>query len=295
MSSLFIEQFPNLFERFHERRLASGEFLFREGDARDIFYVIHTGSVAVYKHEDESFAIFFRNDFCCEQALTKEKTPHTKNGRARETTTVLGISHQDFVLAARAFPEEAVQFLTEMLQISADRLHHADNKLVTVYHVSKILATHRAVRECGEEILLTILDVIRAKKAFLVLFQGAEAEILSLVGFPEKRFTPRLSLSSDPLLGRVVQSAETHIINAKEYKAIRPRPFYVSQRMIVTPILVRRRAIGAMVLSDKEKEDFSVNNQILLEIIARQISGAMHAALLSDLSGAKETLENTSK
>ncbi|HUG41882.1 MAG TPA: cyclic nucleotide-binding domain-containing protein [Longimicrobiales bacterium] len=81
------------------RELREGEFLFREGDVGDRFYIVHSGVVEVLKErplgDHERIALKRRGDAFGEMSLLND-APRSASVRAVEPTRLLAISRSDF-------------------------------------------------------------------------------------------------------------------------------------------------------------------------------------------------------
>jgi CRP-like cAMP-binding protein len=92
-----LEQIARLVKR---KDLGSGEFLFRQGDPRDRFYVVATGSVETLRErplgDHETLAVHRVGDAFGAHALL-EDTPRPVSARAMEDSRLLSISQTDFI------------------------------------------------------------------------------------------------------------------------------------------------------------------------------------------------------
>ena len=117
-----------LFDRVG-RVCASGEILFRDGDAGDTMYVLRSGRVRVFKEangREKTLAFIEAGDFFGEMALLNNK-PRTASAECVEETRVLVIDGKTFEAMLRGNAEIAVR----MIQRLAKRLDQA-NGLVGV-------------------------------------------------------------------------------------------------------------------------------------------------------------------
>jgi CRP-like cAMP-binding protein len=138
--SLFEEQRLSSMEiRFlstlsREKKLKSGEVLFREGEAGDAMYVVLEGRMMISKHipgaGEEALAFLERGDYFGEMALI-DNQPRSANAKAHDGGAVV-----------LAIPREVVEGLLDMKKLSslrllkilcslvAKRLREVDDKLV---------------------------------------------------------------------------------------------------------------------------------------------------------------------
>lgn len=103
------------------RQLAAGEFLFREGDAGDKFYVVYNGAVEILKErplgDHERLAIRRGGDAFGEMALLND-APRSATVRAAEDTQLLSVSRADFgtLLGGESLTVRLMQGLAKALR-----------------------------------------------------------------------------------------------------------------------------------------------------------------------------------
>ena len=131
--------------------------------------------------------------------------------------------------------------------------------------------------------LQTILNVIRATKAIFALYKPLHNKIViqEAIGYSNNQKIKNLdiNLSSDPFLGKIHQTGQDLFINPEDYKADKKYNLpYLAKTAIGVKIQTGNNILGAIVLADKRGGHFNFNNQILLNIISRQIASAIKEA-----------------
>jgi len=275
-----------------------GRVVFEQGTRRDSLFLITEGRLSVYKEfgdEPEVFAMLHEGEFCCEEALADPASVHSKNGQAIDNLSLLALSHTAFHGLAAENPEFALLLLERILKTIAERLHHADNKLVTLYHTGRIISITLPLEETGSQILAALHEVIRARRSLFVTFhpEHDRIQLIAQFGFavPPFRGGNTLKLFADPILGVMAKNKSTILAAPTTWQDKTNDAPYATPSMVGVPIVYDGHAIGAILMIDKENEDFNINNVILLEIVARQIAGAIAEAKDRSRHQAEEELK----
>lgn len=273
------------------RSVKKGDALFKAGDPRATFFVVLSGAVHIYRQfEDEvqTLAILGKNEFAVETALVDPTLKHEHVGEVLLDGELLEIQGSAFREASKQHLETTSRIYAEIIENLSKRLHHANNKIVTIYSTGKIAATYSDLDNLTDLLLTTILEIISAKRALFALFDPltSKAVIREAKGYENDQTMKNLDipLTKDPILGTIHQSRQNLVITEEQYKrepALHTK--YASRNMLGVPLYVQNRVIGAILLGDKEGgEEFSYNNQILLSIIAKQVVLAVVSAEASE-------------
>ncbi len=101
------------------KHLAKGEYLFREGDRSEGFYIVQRGAINVHRvsaaGKEQVIHVFHPVESFAEAALAT-KGGYPADGRATEDSTVLLIPKPDFIELLRGRPELALRMLGSMSQ-----------------------------------------------------------------------------------------------------------------------------------------------------------------------------------
>jgi CRP-like cAMP-binding protein len=120
----------------HTRRLAAGEFVFREEDPADNFYVVRRGRIKVLKHastgKDFIIAFFNPGEMFGEVAVFGGK-PYPAAAQTAENSEILGIRGADFLKFISTHPDLSLR----IINVLGGRLRDAQSRL-------KDLAAERA-------------------------------------------------------------------------------------------------------------------------------------------------------
>ena len=101
------------------KHLDKGEYLFREGDRSEGFYVVQKGAINVHRvsfaGKEQVIHVFYPMESFAEATLATEGG-YPADGRATEASTVLLVPKTDFVDLLRKRPELALRMLGSMSQ-----------------------------------------------------------------------------------------------------------------------------------------------------------------------------------
>ncbi|MEW6610722.1 MAG: cyclic nucleotide-binding domain-containing protein [Patescibacteria group bacterium] len=259
-----------------------GKVVFEQGGRRDALLLITQGRLSIYKEfgdAPEVFAVLHPGNFCCEEALTDQRSIHTKSGQALDDLKTLELTFTAFRALTTEHPRLAIFLLEKLLQSVAERLHHTDNRLITLYHTGRIISITLPIEETGRQILAALHEVIRAKRSLFVSFLPSlnRIQLLAHYGFAVPPFggEDHIPLIPDPVLGLIAANNATILATRDNPLPRTIEVAYASPSMVGVPIKEGGRTIGAILMLDKQNDEFNLNNVMLLEIVARQIAGAI--------------------
>lgn len=101
------------------KRLDKGDYLFREGDRSEGFYIVQNGAINVHRVSaagKEQVIHLFRPIESFAEATLATESGYPADARATEVTTVLLVPKKDFVDLLRRRPELALRMLGSMSQ-----------------------------------------------------------------------------------------------------------------------------------------------------------------------------------
>ncbi|MFH1367028.1 MAG: cyclic nucleotide-binding domain-containing protein [Patescibacteria group bacterium] len=281
------------------KKMAVGQKLFKAGEGRKNFYVILSGKLKIYrllKDEQEVIAYMDKDNFAVESALVDPGLKHTHFGEVMEKGEILEMKGSDFLNLSKNNLRLGNKIYGNIVNNLTERLHHANNKLVTVYSTGKIASTYANIYNLLPLLLETILSVIKAKKAFFALFKPFENKtvIQEAIGFSNNQAIKNLNLGlrGEPFLGKIFENGEDIFVTSEEAKKNKEYKLpYLGENALAVKIQTGQKILGAIVLVDKKEEDFNFNNQILLNIISRQIATALQTAEKTEDQSSHEELK----
>lgn len=275
-----------------------GQPVFRRGELRQALVVVLKGRLRVvqtFNNQPETLAQLGPGSFIGEQALVNPTQLHEYSAMADLRSDLLLIPGAAFLKLRRSQPHLAVKLLSNILAVIADRLSHADTKLLTLYTTGKIATLAVDLHELTALVLQTILHTLRARLGVFVTFDPEADQLIirQAVGYRRNLRGVRLPLRRDPLLGRLYRSRETIVIDRQSYhRDPHWKTPYAGPGVLAMPVTVGQKIIGAILVADKRGgQDFSVNNQLLLSIVARQIAVAIAEKAIEEEKHLVEELE----
>lgn len=111
-----------------ERGLATGEFVFWDGDAPDWLYLVAAGRIKVLKYSStgrEFIIAFFGPGEMFGEVAVFENKPYPASAQAAEDTRVVGIKREEFLAFLSAHPEVALK----IINVLGGRLRDAQGRL----------------------------------------------------------------------------------------------------------------------------------------------------------------------
>ncbi|MDD5341941.1 MAG: cyclic nucleotide-binding domain-containing protein [Patescibacteria group bacterium] len=262
------------------KKYNKGEILFEAGEARKSFFIVLSGQAHIYRifnEEVQTLAILGKHSFAVESALTNPKLKHSHSCEVTESGDMIEILGKDFLKLAEDYSQIVNKIYSNIIENLTERLHHANNKLVTIYSTGKIASSYSDLDNLTDLLITTILKIIKAQKAIFALYYPAEGRVVIQdargYGNNQRVKNLKIDLFKDPILGQIYRTRrEISIVKEQYRKQKNLATGYSSQNMLGVPMQVGNRVVGAILLGDKERgREFSYNNQILLGIIARQI------------------------
>jgi len=260
--------------------------LFKAGDKRKEFFIVLSGFLRITRkiNDDKQTLAFMSSDnFAVESSLVDPKLKHSHYGEIIESGKILVIKGKDFLKLRNNNPDLGNKIYGNIIKNITERLHHANNKLLTVYSTGRIASTYANIYNILNLILESILTVIKANQAFFVLFKPLKnkAIIQEAIGYKKNQEIKNLniSLDKDPFLYKILKTGEDVFVDREDFKKEKKWHLpYLKNSALGVKVKVGKNIFGAIVLVDKKEENFSYNNQILLNIISRQIASAISTA-----------------
>lgn len=121
--------FNLLIERVEHSRVAQGEFVVREGDVSNRFYLLLSGSVRILKHagtEDETILADMGPGETFGEMCVLETLPRSASVLAIADTQLASLSSMDFHQLFLCYPDEHSVVVTNLARDLSRRLRHLD-------------------------------------------------------------------------------------------------------------------------------------------------------------------------
>jgi CRP/FNR family transcriptional regulator, cyclic AMP receptor protein len=179
-------------DMIQDAEVKAGEYIFREGDKSTEFYIIGLGAVEILKKLDEEgkekvLDTLGSGNFFGEGAIFTD-TPRSASVRALSNCRLFKIDKRQFFELLKNNNDIAVTFLSNMLSVVNQRLHHANRELVVLYEVSRIIAEEaKNLPELASKILYQLVGITSDEKAaFLLIDEVGKDRVVAEIGFNSK-------------------------------------------------------------------------------------------------------------
>ncbi len=273
--------------------------VFREGQKRDRLYIVLQGGLLIEKTilgVQEPLAAFKPYEVVGESIFFSAGGTHEHSGRTLETNTqLLEISTYQLAKLFRDQPKAAQDLQQLMLRTITERLSRTNDKLLTLFAISKLPSNIVTREELLTHLLRDLLKLFRVKHALVARFEpiGRRIYIEYALGY---RKTPNkiIRLDQDTLMSLVYSSKKPLIITPENWEKKFNTADYQSKNMLLCPIMSHHQITGCIVLTDKiNGHYFSPNNNILLSAIAQQIGPMLDQLTQRELEKNQANLKQT--
>jgi CRP-like cAMP-binding protein len=281
--------------------LPDGHVLFEEGDPGDALYIVESGVVRIFKRIDrdlgteKSLAILEAGKYLGEMTIL-DGTPRSASARTEGPSRILKISRTDFLNVLRTYPQAVVRLFVSFMKVMAQRLREADEELVVLYEVGKIIGNSPPLDELLREILARTMAPTRAGLG-AVFFLNDIINRLEVREASGEGSVELLNLKIPVGQGIVGQAvAANKLLRIDDFEssesAALPRFGFERKRMLIAPLVRADQPFGAIFLADRiDDKPFDGANVNLVSAVASQASAAVESALHQQAAAAKEQLD----
>lgn len=158
-----------------DSEVKAGDYVFKDGDKSGDFYIIGLGAVEVVKVLDKETGkekvldTLGAGDFFGEGALFSD-APRGASVRALSDCRLFKIDKRRFFELLKNNNDIAITFLSNMLSVVNERLRHANNELLALYEVSRLIADSvNGFDSVAEGVLQQLISITSNEKALFVL------------------------------------------------------------------------------------------------------------------------------
>lgn len=264
------------------KNFGKNESIFSVGDLRSDFYIIVVGSVSITNKSNQVLYLMQEGDFISEASLISDDiTKHTSNATTLSDSKIICISREDFMSIFKEFPDMCFRVLSNIIRLMKDRILHLNNKLSTAHITGNIVALYgHDLNKTLDLVFDKVLEVLPVKNIFVFSFLNNSLKPLksiNTINSPISSDIVSKLVADSQFLKNVIYSADSFILNDIKRGEVSDSIFAGSEGFIITPIFSnlsdKNSIIGFIILLDKIKNKrFSINNKILLNIVADHIS-----------------------
>lgn len=279
-----------------DKEYKEGEFIFNKEKTRDKIIIIKNGLAALETEISETIALFKEGDTLGEMALIEKNSLHQYNLRVvSETLEAFELSIYNWHSLIKKNHSLADKVYRNIANILDERLTHANNKLVTLLTTGKAVGAYEDLSKIAGEIINSILKVIPSKKALFLTYSQTtdKIHVYKNIGYPSLKENAYFNSKKDKILRVLIKNPETTFFSKENLPKVFVESPYYSKNSIISPIYLKRKVLGFIVLGDKlNNKNYSINNKILLEAIASQVAPAIEEIRRKNIeSVAKEIRE----
>lgn len=284
-SNLKANEISKLAKIIKLKKVKKGDCLFKKGDKRTDFFVVLSGHIKLSQSNnknEEGWAILKAQDFICANALINPGSLHMQTSFAVEDSELLSMSGSSYARIVKNNEHINNVVLSGLIAGLNDRLKHSTNKLVALYKTGQITANEEGLKDIARETLKVLTNIIKIKKAVFTVIDKYKNEniILAAEGYKKSEDIANkvIKMSDDKVISEACSTrklfrsygeGEFHLFLASIYKM---------EKALGVPLIFNNKVIGMILLGDKKNGEFSVNNEVLLQLIANQIVGAVYRA-----------------
>ncbi|GEM_PF-4665151 len=164
---------PGLLAFAVEKRYASGDYIFQQGQEDPHFYLVMDGEIEIglrtAEGEEKIIAHVSAGELLGEGVLSG-KTLKPASARVVTPVQVLALSHENFIKWSKSDPAGAIEFLLSVLKIVNQRLNKGNVKLIALYETSESLRRHREdLNSLCSSLLGQLLALVEAGEGAVML------------------------------------------------------------------------------------------------------------------------------
>lgn len=279
------------------KKYQQNEIVLKKGKIRDNIFIITSGLVSLEAEVEshQTIALFKEGDVMSEMALITKGDSHQYNLRvASEELETLELSSQSWPTIIKKSPQTASKIYKNIVIDLKNKLNHSNNKLVTLFATGKIVADYDNLENISDYILKVILRVIPSNKALFITYSHdiGKAHVRKNIGYNNIKENIYFDAHKDTILKQIIKDPTTAIFENNSWPTGSNDSIYKCQRAIITPIHIKKKVCGFIILGDKTNgKNFSDNNKILLEAIATQVAPAIEEISLEKIKSAQKEVK----
>jgi CRP-like cAMP-binding protein len=282
-------------QTYHEHRT-----IYSAGEPSENLYIIASGSIVVTHELDKDIITLAKLEagyFFGEGGLLRENYKHKSEAKATtDKTIIVKLSQDNFNKLKKENPQIALNILHLITSTLSNRLSEDTTRIAIISSISELINKTKKldnISELAQEILNITLRAVPSAQAFLGVYSKHEKEqlnILASVGLNAKHIPKKLPIDSDPYLHKLhTEDGEINILSDRYIN--QEKVFYAKRNLLAKSIKIEENNVGVILLADKEKGDFTLQNSLILQIIASQISFAIEEARLRTETKQEEELK----
>ncbi|MBT4516450.1 MAG: hypothetical protein HOC78_00990 [Candidatus Komeilibacteria bacterium] len=280
-----------------EAKYNQDDLIFSKDRVRDKIIIVDDGLVVLETDlkGPKTIAMFKAGDSLGEMALIEKSSKHLYNVKVVSPEfNGWELSSYNWHTIIKKSPKTAEKIYQNIARNLKNRLTHANNKLVTLFATGKMIGSYDNFSELSHSIMEIIQNIIPSNKSLFLTYspETKKALIHQSLGYPDIQESKNLDAHKDKVLNLLVKEPGTSIFNQDSWPKGSSDLPYKCNNLIISPIHVKNRVFGFIILGDRsDKNDFSVNNKILLRAISSQLAPAIENMIWGKFSSAQAEIK----
>ncbi|MFA6467240.1 MAG: cyclic nucleotide-binding domain-containing protein [Patescibacteria group bacterium] len=273
------------------------DLIFSQGKIRDKIIIVDDGLVVLEAElkGPKTIALFKSGDSLGEMALIDQSSQHLYNVKVVSPEfSGFELSSHNWHTIIKKSPNTAEKIYQNIARNLKNRLNHANNKLVTLFTTGKMIGSYNNFTSLTEAIIDIIQNIIPSNRALFLTYspETKKALVHQSLGYPDIKAGQYLDAHKDNVLNLLSKEPGTSIFDKDTWPRGSSELAYKCENLIISPIHIKNRVFGFIILGDRsDKNNFSINNKILLQAIANQLAPAIEGMLWEKFSAAQAEIK----
>jgi len=273
------------------------DFIFTKDKIRDKIIIVKEGLVVLEAELNgpKTIAMFKQGDSLGEMALIEKGSHHAYNVKVVSPDFKgFELSSYNWSTIIKKSPTIAEKVYQNIARNLKNRLNHANNKLVTLFTTGKMIGSYDNFDTLAASIIDILQNIIPFDKALFLTYspETKKALVHKSLGYPNIKEGQNIDAHKDNVLNLLAKEPGTSIFNSDSWPRGSSDLVYKCNNLIISPIHIKNRVFGFIILGDRsDKNDFSVNNKILLQAIANQLAPAIEDMIWEKFSSAQAEIK----
>lgn len=280
-----------------ETKGSQDDMIFTRGRVRDKIIIVDEGLVVLEAELNgpKTIALFKQGDSLGEMALIDKDSLHNYNVKVVSPNfSGFELSSYNWHTIVKKSPQTAEKVYQNIARNLKNRLTHANNKLVTLFTTGKMIGSYDNFSDLSNSIIDIILNIIPSDKALFLTYspETKKALIHKSLGYSSLKEGGYINASKDHVLNILIKEPGTSIFDPDTWPKGSSDLAYKCRNLIISPIHIRNRVFGFIILGDRsDGNNYSVNNKILLQAIASQLAPAIEDMIWEKFSSAQAEIK----
>jgi len=273
------------------------DLIFTKNKIRDCLIIVNNGLVVLEAELNgpKIITLFKQGDSLGEMALIDISSHHLYNLRVVSPEfSGWELSSHNWHTIIKKSPATAEKIYKNIARNLKNRLTHANNKLVTLFTTGQMIGSYDNFTDLSNSIIDIIQNIIPSNRSLFLTYspETRKALVHKSIGYPNIKEGETINAQKDNVLNLLIKEPGTSIFNSDNWPKGSSDLSYKCNNLIISPIHIKNRVFGFIILGDRtDKNDFSINNKILLQAIANQLAPAIEDMIWKKFSDAQAEIK----